>query len=200
MQKGHIVVSFGRFSPPTKGHEKLIFEVLRQADIHESEHIVYVSRTQDVHTDPIEIHTKLRYLEKIFPWIVFSLTDDANPSISKYLIELGQVYESVTFVVGSDRVETFTKMFERANDTFYQFKSWEVVSAGDRTDENNLISGTKMREYVRLGDLHSFLLGLPGSCSAQLGVMLFEDMMAAMGINTDEPEEGTSNAQEEEQA
>ena len=61
---GKIVFAFGRFNPPTTGHEKLITKV---ASISGSDpYRIYPSLTQNPKKDPLPHALKVAYLRKMF--------------------------------------------------------------------------------------------------------------------------------------
>lgn len=180
-----IVVAMGRFSPPTIGHQRMIERVRKESEALNCASIVVVSKAHDVESDPLDPSTKMSYLRKMWPDINFELTTDALPSIGHYLNGLGAVFDEVVFVCGSDRVSTFTQMFTRSNDKHFHFKKWRVECCGNRDDSGVIesISGTKMREAARFGDLREFIKGLPTNCSAMLGLLMFEDIRAAINMD-----------------
>jgi hypothetical protein len=171
-----VVFTFGRFSPPTVGHAKLINKVVSHAKETGAEHHVYSSKSHDPVKNPIPYDKKVGFLKKLFPNA--NVQDDPNAHtafhVAKSLSDKG--YEDVTMVVGADRVDNFKQQMgkyvkhksEPGYDPkkHYSFKKFNVVSAGDR-DENATgvegMSGTKMRAAVRAGDFKTFAQGIPGN-------------------------------------
>ena len=64
-QKGQIVFTFGRFNPPTTGHEKLIQKVASVAG--SNPYRIYPSHTQNQKKDPLPHTLKVAYMRKMFP-------------------------------------------------------------------------------------------------------------------------------------
>ena len=60
------VFAFGRFNPPTIGHEKLIQKVQQVADKVNGKAYIFLSHTERTAKDPIDFTTKLSYLRQHF--------------------------------------------------------------------------------------------------------------------------------------
>ena len=57
--------TFGRFNPPTIGHEKLIEKVAKTAS-GSKDYSIYVSQSQSPAKDPLPYALKIAYMRKIF--------------------------------------------------------------------------------------------------------------------------------------
>ena len=55
--KGTLTIAFGRFNPPTTGHEKLLDTVASSSD--EGDYIIVPSRSQDNKKNPLDPDTKV---------------------------------------------------------------------------------------------------------------------------------------------
>ena len=71
-----VVVVFGRFNPPTVGHEKLLKAAATEAKRTASELKIYPSRTQDAKKNPLDPGTKINFMKKMFPDYEESIMDD----------------------------------------------------------------------------------------------------------------------------
>ena len=60
------VFTFGRFNPPTTGHEKLINALAREAGSGQPMY-VYPSHSQNAKKDPLPHAKKVAYMKKMFP-------------------------------------------------------------------------------------------------------------------------------------
>ena len=67
MAKDKIVFTFGRFNPPTTGHEKLIEKVAAVAKKEAADFMVFPSHSQNPKKDPLDFKTKVRFMKKMFP-------------------------------------------------------------------------------------------------------------------------------------
>ena len=59
-----LAFTFGRFNPPTIGHEKLINKV---ASVRADDYRIYLSRSEDPKKNPLSPRQKLAYMKKMFP-------------------------------------------------------------------------------------------------------------------------------------
>ena len=161
-EKGDTAIfTFGRFNPPTLGHEKLVIAVANVARREGGEYFVYPSHTQDPKKNPLDQTTKVKYMKKMFSKhkenIIIS-TGKTALEIASELHDKG--YTNLVMVVGSDRVKDFQRILDKYNGEdkghgFYDFDSIKVVSAGERDPDAEGVSGmsaSKMREAAVEGD------------------------------------------------
>lgn len=164
------VFAFGRFNPPTIGHEKLIHKVKQVADEHKAHPHVFASHSEGTAKDPLPKEKKLEYLNKVAPeGVHVGSSSKETPSflgIAQKLHSAG--HKHLVMVAGSDRVEDYKKKLAQYNGThekaLYNFKSIKVVSAGERDPDAEGVSGmsgTKMRAHARAGNKKEFKAGLP---------------------------------------
>ena len=165
-----LTVAFGRFNPPTIGHEKLLNAV---KDASESgDFKIYVSQSQDKLKNPLPYGEKVEYMKEMFPDYDRLIIKDNN--IKTIFDILTKAYEEgytkFKLVAGSDRVPAFTKLIQDYNGVegkhgFYDFKDGlEVINAGHREDDAEGVEGmsaSKMREAVINDDYQEFIKGLP---------------------------------------
>ena len=185
-----VAFTFGRFNPPTIGHERLISKV---ASVRADKFFIFPSWRQNSQTDPLPHKLKYRYMKRAFPR--YSKNIISNPKVKIVLHALVMLYdmgfEEVTMVVGSDRVRAFDSMLNRYNGIdskhgYYEFPvDIRVVSAGQRNPDSKGVSGvsaSKLRELVRNGDKDLFLYRLPTVMSKRDGQNLYDDLRKYMGI------------------
>jgi hypothetical protein len=188
-QKGKSVVfTFGRFNPPTIGHEKLIKKVISQSK--ENNYRIYVSQSSDPERNPLQYKEKVQIMRKMFPKYGRNIIFNKKIiNVFNILVDLyDQGFTDVTMVVGSDRVPEFKRLMnsyngKKARHGFYEFDSISTVSAGDRDPDADDVSGmsaSKMRAAAKAGDLDSFSNGLPKSFGDKVGV--FNLIRKRMGL------------------
>lgn len=188
--KKEITITFGRFNPPTVGHEKLIKVVAKTAA--GGSYRVYVSQSQDPKKNPLEYTQKVKYIRKMFPRHARSVILDK--SIRNIFDVLSKVYEEgytqVNMVVGSDRVGEFETITNKYNGVkgkhgFYNFRGGvNVISAGERDPDAEGVTGmsaSKMRAAAEANDFQTFSKGLPSGFKE--GKDLFNDVRKGMGLN-----------------
>jgi len=160
-----VVFAFGRFQPPTTGHGILVDAVKNAAKQHGADHVIYVSKTQDKKTNPLSIDVKMHYLRLMFPGTNFVATDQMIRTPIEAVKNLNKKYTNLIMVAGSDRVPSFTELFNKYNGVEYTYDSISVISAGERdpdSDDAQGMSGTKMRAAALQGKFKTFRQGLPG--------------------------------------
>ena len=110
-----VVFAFGRFNPPTIGHEKL-FKKVESEGKRAKDHFVYASHSEDNKKNPLNPRLKQRILKKAFPRNNVVISSKQMPTalhIASALYEKG--YKNLVMVAGSDRVQEFKKLLDRYN-------------------------------------------------------------------------------------
>jgi nicotinamide mononucleotide adenylyltransferase len=179
-----LTIVFGRFNPPTVGHEKLLKSAKRISAGGAIK--IYPSRTQDPKKNPLDPNTKVSYMRKMFPEFEETIINDPDMrSIFDVLVNADKDgYSSVNIVVGSDRQSEFENLAQKYNDDLYQFDLIRVVSAGVRDADAEGIEGmsaSKMRKAVLDNDFKSFRKGTPKSLDDGETQALFDAVRQGMG-------------------
>ena len=110
-QRGDAVVfTFGRFNPPTSGHEKLIDAVKRIAKRTRAEHRIYPSHSVDPKKNPLTHSEKIKYMRKFYRGA--NVVDDKSATSPFHAAKAisDQGYKHVILVVGGDRVDELEKL------------------------------------------------------------------------------------------
>ena len=183
--KGTLTIAFGRFNPPTTGHEKLLDTVASSSD--EDDYMIVPSRSQDNKKNPLDPDTKVSVMQKMFPKHKNKIVNDkANRTIFDVLKKAhNDGYANVRIVGGGDRVKEFDKLANDYNGKLYQFDNLEVMSAGDRDPDSDDVTGmsaSKQRKAAAEGDIKAFMKGVPKSLSQKDSEELFKKIRAAMNI------------------
>jgi shikimate kinase/phosphopantetheine adenylyltransferase len=184
-----VVFTFGRFNPPTVGHEKLLTKVAAIAI--GNDYRVFASQSSDPKKNPLNYKEKVMLMRKIFPKHGRNIVLDKKIKNAidgmVYLYNAG--YTKVTMVVGADRISDFKSLLNKYNGVkarhgFYDFpEGISIVSAGDRDPDADDVSGmsaSKMRTAAMEGDFQSFANGLPKSFGDKLAV--FNLLRKRMGL------------------
>jgi len=180
--------TFGRFNPPTIGHEKLIRTVASQG----MDYKIFLSRSQDSVKNPLSPSDKLKYMTKMFRNYashIMVMPSNMVLELATKIYNMG--YRNVTMVVGSDRVAEFKSILNRYNDEknrhgYYNFEKINIISAGERDPDEEGVTGmsaSKLRDYARRGDLKNFKRGVPGNLSEKEKNELFFDVRKGMGLS-----------------
>ena len=183
------VFTFGRFNPPTTGHEKLMEAVAKQAKKNSAPYYIFASHSENAKKDPLPYAKKLAYMKKMFPKHARSLVVDKARNVFEIAVTLhNKGHKSIIMVVGSDRVKEFETLLNKYNGTearhgYYGFDNIEVVSAGERDPDAEGVTGmsaSKMRAAAIANDFDQFKLGLPSNFKQ--GMSLFKDVRKYMGV------------------
>ena len=167
-----LAFTFGRFNPPTIGHEKLINKV---ASVRADDYRIYLSRSEDPKKNPLSARDKLNVMKQMFPRHARKIVINTTNMILDICTELhNQGITEIFMVVGSDRVREFETIINKYNNVksrhgFYNFDNVNVVSAGERDPDAEGAAGmsaSKMRAAAAKGDLKSFEKGLPRGVNA----------------------------------
>ena len=189
--KETVVFGFGRFNPPTTGHEKLIEKVASVAG--SNPFFIYPSHTTGP-KDPLPHPKKIAWMRKMFPKYKKNIIADNNAKnavlIAEKLYKGG--YKNLIMVVGSDRLKEFDTLLQRYNDApdkkgkqLFKFDSVKVISAGERDPDAEGVSGmsaSKMRDAAEKGDFDSFKTGIPATLRDADKKKLYFEVRKAMGI------------------
>jgi len=187
------VFVFGRFNPPTIGHEKLINAVIAINQREGGTALIYGSHSQDSRKNPLSHKQKFNYLGKMFPRMKKSMQSKAtekNPL--EVAVDLDGKYDKLVMVAGSDRVDEFTSLLNsyngiKAKHGFYEFKEIDVISAGSRDpDEEGAtgMSASKMRKAATQGDFNAFLLGVSDELTVKDKKNMMNDVRKGLKLDT----------------
>ena len=185
-----VVIVFGRFNPPTTGHEKLLTAASDAAARQKADLRIYPSRSVDPKKNPLQPGAKIDYMKKMFPDFEEDIRDDANSkTIFDVLVACQNVgYRGVTIVVGQDRLNEFQGLSQKYNGDLYEFEEINVVSAGERdADAEGLegMSASKLRKAAMDGNFKEFVKGVPNIGNDEK-MNLFKLLQKSMGVKKDE--------------
>ena len=193
--KDKVVFTFGRFNPPTIGHEKLLDKVYAVASKEGADFLVFPSHSQNPKKDPLDFRSKVKFMKKMFPKYSKNIMSNNKVKTAfnavSLLHELG--YKEAVMVVGGDRVSEFNSVLNKYNGVegrhgFYDFEGGiKIVSAGERDPDAEGVSGmsaSKMRAAAAANDYDSFKNGLPSKFRG--GELLFKMLRKAMKVEETE--------------
>ena len=183
--KGTLTIAFGRFNPPTTGHEKLLDKVASSSD--NSDYIIVPSRSQDAKKNPLDPDTKVSVMQKMFPKHKNNIVNDKNNRTIFDVLKKAHTdgYTNVRILGGADRVKEFQKLTGDYNGKLYNFDNVEVMSAGARDPDSEDVTGmsaSKQRKAAAEGDIKAFMKGVPKSLSQKDAEELFKKIRKAMNI------------------
>ena len=189
--KETVVFGFGRFNPPTTGHEKLIEKVASVSG--SNPFFIYPSHTTGP-KDPLPHAKKVAWMRKMFPKYKKNIIADRNAKTAIQIAEklYKDGYKNLIMVAGSDRLKEFETLLNRYNDApdkkgnqLFKFDSVKVVSAGERDPDAEGVEGmsaSKMRAAAEKGDFDSFKTGIPATLGDADKKKLYFEVRKNMGI------------------
>ena len=187
VDQGAISITFGRFNPPTVGHEKLLDTVAKEAKSSGGEYRIYPSRSQDPKKNPLDPGTKIKFMRLAYPDHANAIVDSDNMrTIFDVLSALdSDGYSSVNIVVGGDRVSEFNSLATKYNGDLYTFDEIKVTSAGGRDPDAEGVEGmsaSKMRKAAVEGDFDTFDDGLTKDLSKKDREALYLTLRQSMQV------------------
>ena len=194
-----LTTAFGRFNPPTTGHEKLFKFAKDQAKGGDLK--IYPSRSQDNKKNPLDVDMKVSYMRKMFPDFEENIVNEKDMRTVFDVLTTAheEGYSNVKIIVGADRLSEFKNLAQKYNGDLYDFEEIEVLSAGERTDAEDDsddapgdVSGmksSKLRKYVMDDDFEKFKSGMPADFDDSDAQALFDAVRTGMKVKKKKVEE-----------
>ena len=187
VDQGSISITFGRFNPPTIGHEKLLDKVAKEAKTSGGEYRIYPSRSEDPKKNPLDAGTKIKYMRQAYPDHANAIVD--SPDMRTIFDVLSALdsdgYSSVNIVVGGDRVSEFNSLAQKYNGDLYTFDEIKVVSAGGRDPDAEGVEGmsaSKLRKAAAEDDFDTFSKGMSKGLGKEGAEKLYLTLRQAMQV------------------
>jgi len=187
VDQGSISITFGRFNPPTIGHEKLLDKVAKEAKTSGGEYRIYPSRSEDPKKNPLDAGTKIKYMRQAYPDHANAIVD--SPDMRTIFDVLSALdadgYSSVNIVVGGDRVSEFNSLAQKYNGDLYTFDEIKVVSAGGRDPDAEGVEGmsaSKLRKAAAEDDFDTFSKGISKGLGKEGTEKLYLTLRQAMQV------------------
>jgi hypothetical protein len=186
------VFAFGRFNPPTIGHQKLLDKVISMTKQVNGKGYVFLSQKQNNKTDPLTFKEKQDYIKMFYPQL--AIGDAGVKTIIQALQKIqAEGRTRIVMIAGSDRVMEFQKLLnqyngkpDKAGNDLYKFDSIDVVSAGERDPDQEGTSGasaSKARELANKGQEQEFSKVIMGG---NTGKKLYDILQDRLGKQIDE--------------
>lgn len=171
-----VVIAFGRFNPPTIGHQKLVNFVASEARRLGADVVIFPSVSQDAKKNPIPFRDKVRFLKLLFPQMNFSEATNVKTPIDALFVLSKMGYKEVILASGSDRVTEYLRFekycrpkkspgFDAAKHIDLQsYKVVEIPRSIDVTSDYGnagTMSATMLRDAAMRNDFESYAKGTP---------------------------------------
>ena len=186
-----MTVAFGRFNPPTTGHEKLLNKVKQVAG--KGNYEIYPSRSNDPSKNPLDPETKIGYMQQMFPaHAKHIMNNDKTRTIFDALKGANERgAKSVNIVVGQDRQKEFENLANKYNNKLYKFDRIKVISAGDRDPDGegvSAMSASKLRKAAADDDYDTFRTGIPKGFKDENARKLYDSIRKGMNAKKQQNE------------
>ena len=137
-----VTFTFGRFNPPTIGHEKLMDATKKIG----RNYRVYASHTQDANKNPLDYKSKVSYMKRMFPKHKKNIVPVfANGLNSKKFYNIAYWRKAIGIKANLEMLFLADEMFKQKGNTisfiFGKEISWDTF--------NNSISPTKWAQKVK---------------------------------------------------
>jgi len=186
------VFAFGRFNPPTIGHQKLLSKVVDTAKGLNGKGYIFLSQKQNNKTDPLTFKEKQDYIKMFYPNL--AIGDAGVKTIIQALQKIqAEGRTKIVMIAGSDRVNEFDKLLkqyngkpDKAGNDLYNFAQIDVISAGERDPDQEGASGasaSKARDLANRGQEFEFYQVIMGG---KTGKKLYDIIQDRLGKQIDE--------------
>ena len=194
-----VVFAYGRFNPPTIGHEKLIKKV--QSVAGSDDWFIIPSFKVERGQNPLPYDYKVDLMEEMFPFAKGHIDKGGccrDPFFAMSYLFSKQKWTDVKVIAGQDRLSQYQRGFAHIDDTPkirgaqngrtdgptpFAFNSIEVVSAGERDPDSDGVAGmsaSKLRKLAVAGKTTEFMKGLPNTLSASYKVAVMNKVLENM--------------------
>ena len=192
------VFAFGRFNPPTIGHEKLIDTLRAVAQKNDARPYLFLSHKQNSKTDPLTYQEKVNYIKSTGKFEDIEIGDEAVNTIVQALQKLmNEGRTRVIMIAGSDRVGSFkqflnqyNKQTDKKGNLVFDFDFVDVVSSGERDPDEDGVTGasaSKAREAAVDGDFDTFSkIVMNSRDSKKLYQILQDRMKTKVAVNNEQ--------------
>jgi nicotinic acid mononucleotide adenylyltransferase len=186
------VFAFGRFNPPTIGHQKLLSKVVDTAKGLNGKGYIFLSQKQNNKTDPLTFKEKQDYIKMFYPNL--AIGDAGVKTIIQALQKIqAEGRTKIVMIAGSDRINEFDKLLkqyngkpDKAGNDLYNFDQIDVISAGERDPDQEGASGasaSKARDLANRGQEFEFYQVIMGG---KTGKKLYDIIQDRLGKQIDE--------------
>lgn len=181
-QEKNVTVVFMRANPPTEGHYRLLKQARDLANGQELR--VYPSRKHDPKKNPLDVKTKIRYMELSFPEFKSEIVNDKDIITVFDALKLlhDEGFKKVNLVVGETRSSEVERLSGQYNGELYSFEDINVISAKGTDpdlDNDEPRSASGLRKAAARDDFYAFRAGLSRKLSFKDAENLFHAVQRA---------------------
>lgn len=189
------VIAYGRFNPPTRGHDMIIEMVDKLARVIGAKPMVFITAGSENDRNPLLFTEKAELMSSIYGDIIQSnISESINPSqgIDGLISKLSESYDNLIIVTGDDRAMKYAKYLYQYNgspNANFTFNHAAVVTAGDARQFNEDVnegienlSATKARDAARNGNYTLFRSIISERIDEQQAIQLYDTIRYRHGL------------------
>ena len=185
-QQTSVVFAYGRYNPPTLGHEKLVNVVVNTAQKYNFSYLIVPSHsTKPIEKNPLSVIEKIEILKYMVPEP--NAVSDIGTTYINVLAKLQEMgYQHVIQVCGSDRKGEFETVINKYNNipdktgkTPFSFKTFKFVSSGERDPDSEGVEGmsaSKLRNLAIEGNFDGFVNGMSSAVPEQIKLKTYKKL------------------------
>lgn len=181
-----VVFTWGRFNPPTIGHQKLLDNTARIARFWGADYFIYPTHTHKKPKDPLASDRKVEWMQMMYPTHAKHIVYDKEiNTFIKLLQKLQLEYDEVIWVAGSDRVPAYKGILDQYNGKEFTYMTAKCVSAGTRDPDAEGAAGmsaSKMREAAEKLETEKFKNGISKHLTVGQKLELMQEVRNGMGL------------------
>lgn len=184
-QHAGAVLVWGRFNPPTRGHEHVFNKAAQIANENRYKLVVMTSHSVDEKTNPLSYDQKIQFMRDLFPRYASAITESEATDIVKALAELNETHRNVIIACGEDRLESYTALIERGNHDYFDFDLIEVKAVGVRNAASpgvRGVSSSRSRQSAVDSNFTLFESTLPSGIDADTTRNLYQSIRDGLGV------------------
>ena len=164
-----VVVAWGRFNPPTIGHQKLM-DITKQTAggdpffIYPTHSFGGKKDDNGFKSNPLPADRKHFWLSKMFPQYRNNIIYDTSiKTIIQLFQKYQEEYDDIVLVAGDDQFNDYVRMVTTYNNKEYTYRNIDFVNAGKRDAKAKGAEGmsaTKMRLAAHQANIEEFKNGM----------------------------------------
>lgn len=180
---------FGRFQPPTKGHERLFTFALQMAQQEDADVAVFLSNTQDTKGNPLSHAEKAKVITTSVPKLLIGPATVMSPYEALFWAK-DQGYTRIILLVGGDRLTDFKRLAT----------TWQGKVEGDNIPDvlvrgiprtgamsADIISGSTLRKLAQQDKYNTFKARFMGNVPESLVRRMFLAIQTRLGKLSEQP-------------
>lgn len=181
---------FGKFNPPTIGHEKLLKKAKQVAQGGDLK--IYPSRMFGDPANPLDPKTKILYMRKSFPEFEDNIINNDDMRTIFDVLKTADLdgYDAVNLVTGSKRKAEFDRLSKQYNGEIYDLQDIKIIPLDsedpDLENSPNPTSSAGLRVAAANDDFFSFQKGISKKLKPKDQRSLFNSLQKALSGEKEE--------------